>query len=83
MCELAVPAKDWDIWEYAKKNDFIIVTNDEDFLNLVNYNGFPPKVVLLKTGNQSSLFIESLLINHKDDITALHGSTDYGSLQVY
>jgi len=30
--------------------NFIIVTNDDDFLNLTNMKGFPPKVVLLRTG---------------------------------
>lgn len=30
---LNIPAKDREIWDYAKDNQFIIVTNDEDFLN--------------------------------------------------
>ena len=46
--ELIVPAKDWEIWKYAKEHDMIIVTNDEDYIDLINLRGFPPKVVLLK-----------------------------------
>ena len=30
---LKYPAKDLDIWNYAKDNHFIIVTNDEDRAN--------------------------------------------------
>ncbi len=28
---LSVPAKDTEIWEYAKQQEMIIVTNDEDY----------------------------------------------------
>ena len=42
-----LPVKDSQIWNYAKQNGLIIVTNDEDFMNMMNAYGFPPKVVLL------------------------------------
>ena len=80
---LPIPAKDKEIWEYALKNSLIIVTNDDDFLNLVNIKGFPPKVVLLRTGNQSNNFIEQLLIKHKADIEALYKSVEYGLLEIF
>jgi predicted nuclease of predicted toxin-antitoxin system len=54
---LKVPAKDIEIWNYAKANQFIIVTNDDDFADFVSLKGFPPKVVLLKTGNQAGYFL--------------------------
>jgi len=62
---LTVPAKDSEIWDYALKNN-LIITNDEDFIDFINVKGFPPKVVLLKTGNQSRLYITNLLIHRKD-----------------
>ncbi|HVX28169.1 MAG TPA: DUF5615 family PIN-like protein [Parafilimonas sp.] len=80
---LSVPAKDVEIWNYALDNDFIIVTNDEDFLNLSNIKGFPPKILLLKTGNQSNNFICELLIKHIEDVYALNNSSDYGVLELY
>jgi predicted nuclease of predicted toxin-antitoxin system len=80
--ELAVPAPDIDIWEYALKNNMIIVTNDEDFINLINLKGFPPKVILLKTGNQSNRYIESLLIKHIQDIQLLHNTSEVGLLEI-
>jgi predicted nuclease of predicted toxin-antitoxin system len=41
-CNLPVPAKDIEIWNHAKENDFIIVTMDEDFIDFLNVKGFPP-----------------------------------------
>ena len=80
---LAIPAKDKEIWDYALTNNLIIVTNDDDFLNLANVKGFPPKVVLLRTGNQSNNYIEQLLIKHKANIEALHKSVEYGLLEIF
>ncbi len=80
---LAIPAKDADIWQFALANNLIIVTNDEDFLNFSNLKGFPPKVILLRTGNQSTEFIEDLLIKHKSDIEALDKSQEFGLLEIY
>lgn len=45
---LTIPAKDLEIWLFAKNNGFIIVTNDEDFLNLLNVKGFPPKKCIVE-----------------------------------
>lgn len=80
---LSSPASDTQIWKYALRHKFVIVTNDEDFLNFSNIKGFPPKIVLLRTGNQSNGFIEGLLIAHKDDINSLCDSEDYGVLELY
>lgn len=80
---LAIPPKDFEIWSYALSNDLIIVTNDEDFLNFANIHGFPPKVVLLRTGNQSNRYVESLLMRHITDIDALHKATDYGVMELF
>jgi len=79
---LTVPATDQDIWNYAKDNDLIIVTNDEDYLDMMNLKGFPPKVLLLRTGNQSTIFIANLLILRKTNIQSLHRSDDYGLLEI-
>ena len=43
---LQVPVKDQDLWNYAKANELIIMTNDEDFIDLIILRGFPPKVVI-------------------------------------
>ena len=45
-------------------------------------NGFPPKVVLLKTGNNSSKALADLLSKSKQNIEELE-SNDYGLLEIY
>jgi len=79
---LSMPAKDAEIWDYAKKNNMLIVTNDEDFLHLSILKGFPPKVLLLKMGNQSRQFIEQTLINLKSQISIFVESSEYGVLEL-
>ena len=80
---LVVPATDIEIWNYAKENNLVIVTNDDDFLNLLSAKGFPPKVFLLRTGNQSTKFIADLLIKHKVSLLQLDDAEDYGLLEVF
>ena len=48
-------ASDLEIWEYAKRNDFTIVTRDSDFLELSLLHGIPPQIVWIKTGNVTQL----------------------------
>jgi predicted nuclease of predicted toxin-antitoxin system len=78
-----IPAKDIEIWNYALEHNLIIVTNDEDFSNFANVKGFPPKVILLKTGNQSNSYIEALLIKHRAGIQSLNESDEYGILELF
>jgi predicted nuclease of predicted toxin-antitoxin system len=80
---LNIPPKDMEIWKFAMTNNLIIVTNDDDFLNLANEKGFPPKVVLLRTGNQSSNYVFTLLTRHIEDIRALVISQEYGFLEIF
>lgn len=77
------PVTDLQIWNYAKENDCIIVTNDEDYFNLSVLYSFPPKIILLKTGNQKTLQVSSLLIKHYSDFEALIKSDEYGVLEIY
>jgi predicted nuclease of predicted toxin-antitoxin system len=50
-------------------------------LDLLELNGFPPKVVLLKTGNNSSKALVELLINAKSKMGDLENS-EYGLLEI-
>jgi predicted nuclease of predicted toxin-antitoxin system len=79
---LMVPAKDSEIWAYALQHNYILVTNDDDFLDFARVKGFPPKVVLLRTGNQSNEAILSLLIKHQAQIALLESSEETGVLEI-
>ena len=78
---LAVPAADIAIWNYAQNNGYIIITKDSDFVDLLELNNFPPKVVLLKTGNNSSRALAELLIRAKPIIEDLE-KNNYGLLEI-
>jgi predicted nuclease of predicted toxin-antitoxin system len=80
---LSAPAEDENIFAYAKENDFLIVTFDEDLLLLSFRFGFPPKVILLKTYSQTSIQIPTLLISHKEEIENFYYSEDVGILEIF
>jgi len=52
------------IWNFAKENEFVIVTKDNDFNELSVLKGFPPKVIWLRTGNCRINQIEDMLIRY-------------------
>jgi predicted nuclease of predicted toxin-antitoxin system len=78
---LNVPAQDVDIWKYAQKNGYIIITKDNDFLDFLEIKGYPPKIVLLRTGNNSSKALMELLTNIKPMIEDLEKG-EYGLLEI-
>ncbi len=80
--DLPVPAKDTEIWEWAKANDYIIVSYDEDFEFLSSLRGFPPKVILLRIGNQSTQFIADLLLKSADTIEVFCKNQKEGLLEI-
>ena len=49
------------VWDYAKDNDFMIVSKDADMHDLSLVFGNPPKVVWLRLGNCSTRQVENLL----------------------
>ena len=58
------------IWEYARQHEFIIVTHDEDFIELSTLYGAPPKVLLLRVGNLPTAALATLLQQHQATIVA-------------
>jgi predicted nuclease of predicted toxin-antitoxin system len=80
--ELEFPAKDTKIWQYAKDNGYIIITHDDDFIDLFSLRGFPPKIIWLRTGNCSLKFTADLLIRSKQAIMDLSISSKNGLLEI-
>jgi len=54
-------ADDIAIFEWAKANEFAIITSDSDFVLLAQRLGWPPKVIHLKQCNYPLQVIEDLL----------------------
>ena len=59
---------DKQIWNYAKENNFSIVTFDSDFFGLANLFGHPPKIIWLRTGNRKTNEIAELLVSKSEII---------------
>ena len=61
-------ATDTEIWNYAKQNDFTVVSKDSDFQQRSLLYGYPPKFVWLRVGNCPVKTIEELLRKHSISI---------------
>ena len=55
-------------WELAKREGFVIVTKDNDFLARALVRGHPPQVVHICLGNASTRQIAHLLTARMDEI---------------
>jgi len=62
------------IWEYAKANDFVIVSKDSDFHQRSLLYGHPPKFIYLRVGNCSTSKIVRILRDNVDTIMQFEGS---------
>lgn len=76
-------AHDRDVWEFAKTNDYLIVTKDSDFEELSLLSGFPPKVVWLRRGNCTTGQIEAILRAHREDIELLGTNAEIAVLMLF
>ena len=81
--DLHPPAKDSEIWEWALEHEAMIITNDEDYYQFSLQKGFPPKVVILRLGNQSTKRVKEILITHVNQLKELYESTEYGVLELF
>ena len=61
-------SSDLEIWNYARKNNYTIITFDSDFIDLANLKGSPPKIIWLRFGNSTNLKIANKLISKADMI---------------
>ncbi|AYL93776.1 DUF5615 family PIN-like protein [Mucilaginibacter celer] len=74
---------DFKIWQYARVNQYLILTLDEEFWDLQNLNSFPPKIIWLRTGNSNTAAIASLLLKSEDLIKQFVGDGESGILELY
>ena len=56
------------IWEYAKANNFVIVSKDSDFHQRSLLYGHPPKFIYLRIGNSPTSKIVQILRDNFDII---------------
>jgi predicted nuclease of predicted toxin-antitoxin system len=76
-------AEDRAIWEYARVNGFILVSQDADFADMATLYGPPPKVIWLRCGNQPTHAIERRLRDHAEAITAFEQDNATACWEIY
>jgi predicted nuclease of predicted toxin-antitoxin system len=75
-------ASDREIWQFARDQGYVIVTQDADFHELCVLHGAPPKVIWLQTGNQSRHRIAELLLNLRETIENLLADEETTFIQI-
>ena len=73
-------ADDRQIWDYAQKYSYVIVSRDSDYNDLSLVRGFPPKVIWTRRGNCSTKEIETLLRTAERSIEDFMQSSSSGVL---
>ena len=75
-------ASDEEVWQKAREDGYVIVTRDADFQELSLVWGQPPKVILLKTLNQSRAATLKVLIENQNGITEALVCNDLASVEI-
>ena len=73
--------KDSEIWAYAKKHDYTIVTKDTDFSNMVMLGISSPRVIHIKLGNMKMKQFHGIISDIWEDVIEM--SREYKLVRVY
>lgn len=73
---------DGEIWEFAARELYTIVSKDNDFRQLSFLHGAPPKVVWLSVGNAATDAIATLLELRRAEVEAFDSSKEESLLVV-
>ncbi|MEK6745760.1 MAG: DUF5615 family PIN-like protein [Pseudomonadota bacterium] len=69
-------SSDKEIWDFSAKNDYVIVSKDNDFVQMATLFGKPPKVILLAIGNASTDAIMHCLLTHQKIINEFNNNSE-------
>lgn len=59
---------DLEIWNFARRNHYLLVTFDSDFYDLSVTFGSPPKLIWIKSGNLTTQHLGNLLLSRRSEI---------------
>ena len=77
-----INAHDLEIWEFAKSNNYIIVTQDADFDALNTLFGFPPKIIWIRSGNHKTRDILDFLNDYYSDLLSFESDKKLGCFEI-
>jgi predicted nuclease of predicted toxin-antitoxin system len=75
-------AQDIQIWEFARRESFTIVTQDSDFNDLAILKNFPPHIIWLRTGNVRVSEIEQVLRQNYSRIVEIIETGRQGVIEI-
>ena len=75
-------ASDKEVWQKARDDGYVIVTRDADFQELSLVWGQPPKVIRLKTLNQSRAATLKVLVDNRDAMVEALMANDLASVEI-
>ena len=76
-------ADDKEVWNYAKREGYLVVTKDADFNDFSLLFGFPPNVVWIRRGNCRVADVEAMLRKHRNNIGALTEDNENGVIALF
>jgi predicted nuclease of predicted toxin-antitoxin system len=74
---------DKQILDFAKQNEFIIVTQDSDFNDLNTLFGYPPKIIWIRTGNIKTKLLLEILMDYIKDLINFIDDSNYGCFEIF
>ncbi|MFM9962358.1 MAG: DUF5615 family PIN-like protein [Planctomycetaceae bacterium] len=70
------------VWDFAAKQDFVIVSKDTDFQQRAVLLGHPPKVVWIRLGNCSTEDVLDLIRTRQQELLAFEADPTASFLEL-
>lgn len=75
-------ADDIDIWLFAQQHEYIIITKDSDYSDILTLRGAPPKVIWLHIGNSTNEVVERVIRQNYQRIEQFDKEIDSALLEI-
>ncbi len=82
MLEGLDESDDTDIWSFAKKGNYTIITKDSDYSDLNILLGHPPKVIWLRIGNCKVKEVENIIRSNIYNLNKFFEDSDMGLIEI-
>lgn len=78
-----VETADRAIWAYARQFVFLVTTKDKDYLEILDDEGWPPKLMLVRIRNAPNDIIAYALRRQFQDLLAFSRDSTRGLYELY